>query len=112
MITIERIKAFLDKQYLACNKSTLLSLYDACKEMADNDAKAFLKKFYQSQVETYGKKSLIDRWYDQEAEIASEEASKLKGDTSLIEETAVHTCMPNSVRYGPDHIKNKYHKKF
>lgn len=112
MITLERIKAFLDKQFLACNKSTLLSLYDACKEKSDNDAKSFLKKFYQSQIDKYGKEQLIDRWYDQEAELAAIEKNKLNSGRSLTAKTEVHICMPNSVRYGPVHLKGKYRKRF
>lgn len=110
MVTPERIKQFLDKQYLACNQSTLLSLYEACKNMSVIETKSFLKNFHQSQLDKYGKALLLDFWSVQEDESALNVSQERTGDIELLGKGEAHVSMPNSIRYGPEHLKNKYLK--
>lgn len=65
MFTPKEIKSFLDQQHLACNRATLLSLYDACKGLAVLDAKLLFKNFtsHKSQIAKYGLELLLEWWY-------------------------------------------------
>jgi hypothetical protein len=110
MITLERIKSFLDKQYLACNSSTLMSLYVTCKDMSAENSRLFLKQFYESQLDKHGKEGLLERWYVQEGEIASKLLAERKMAKESMGKGVAHVCMPNSVRYGPERLQTKYHK--